>query len=158
MADLGLYPVEWNFVEGRRAEEVEHNYRYVDDIFSLLACIPSQEEYGMEYKVGSQGMEGSFVGMELMWEKTRKGTTFQTDMYFRDNNCPIRIRRYPANGSMVTDSQRIGVITGQFIRAQRLCSVLPAFKVGVNQVVLVALRRGYKRGELERVWSKFLVN
>ena len=160
MADLGLYPVERNFAEGRRAEEVEHNYRYVDDIFSLLACIPSQEEYGMEYKVGSKGMEGTipFVGMELMWEKTRKGTNFKTGMYFRDNNYPIRIRRYPANGSMVTDSQRIGVSTSQFIRAQRLCSVLPTFKAGVYQVVLAALRRGYKRGELDRVWGKFLVN
>ena len=58
---------------------------------------------------------------------------------------------------MVTDSQRLGVISGQFIRAQRLCSVLETFKEAVQNVVLAAMRRGYKRGELDRMWGKFLV-
>ena len=46
---------------------------------------------------------------------------------------------------MVTDSQRIGVVTGQFIRAQRLCSVLGRFKKAVQDVAMAALRRGYKK-------------
>ena len=58
---------------------------------------------------------------------------------------------------MVTDSQRLGVLTGQFIRAQRLCSVMPMFKDAIKNVVLAAMRRGYKKGELDRVWGKFLI-
>ena len=77
-------------------------------------------------------------------------------MHFRDAMYPIKIRRYLAEGSMVTDSQRIGVLTGQFIRAQRLCSVMPMFKDAIKNVVLAAMRRGYKKGELDRVWGRFL--
>ena len=79
-------------------------------------------------------------------------------MHFRDATYPIRIRRNPADGSMITDSQRMGVITGQFIRAQRLCSILQTFKMAVQGVVLAAMRRGYRRKELDRQWGKFLVD
>jgi hypothetical protein len=58
---------------------------------------------------------------------------------------------------MVRDSQRIGVITGQFIRAQRLCSTLENMKEAVRGVALAAFRKGYKRRELDRQWGKFLV-
>ena len=95
--------------------------------------------------------------MEMQWLQTAKGVKFRTGMHFRDNDYPIKIRRYPAEGSMVTDAQRIGVVKGQFIRAQRLCSVMQTFKLAVQQVVQAAMRRGYKRKELDRVWGKFLV-
>ena len=96
--------------------------------------------------------------MELEWRvSTGNKVTFVTGMHFRDGLYPIRIRRYPANGSMVTDSQRLGVIIGQFIRAQRLCSTLNKFKIAVQNVVLAGMRRGYKRRELGRVWGKFLM-
>jgi hypothetical protein len=35
---------------------------------------------------------------------------------------------------------------------------LETFKAAVQNVTLAAMRRGYKRGEMDRVWGKFLVN
>ena len=54
--------------------------------------------------------------------------------------------------------QQMGVLTGQFIRAQRLCSTLNKFKTAVQNVTLAAMRRGYKRRELDRMWGKFLMD
>jgi hypothetical protein len=159
MANLGLYPVERDFARGMPAKDVEHNYRFVDDIHTLTGCIPTEEQYGMKYKDTRQQVGLLvFLGMELEWRLSAdKKVTFTTGMHFRDGLYPIRIRRYPANGSMVTDSQRLGVIIGQFIRAQRLCSTLNKFKIAVQNVALAGMRRGYKRRELGRVWSKFLM-
>ena len=119
------------------------NYRYIDDIHTLTGCIPSEKDYGMEYKNTTE-REGQlvFLGMRESWVPYSKGTKFVTGMHFRDASYPIVIRRYPAGGSMVTDSQRIGVITGQFIRAQRLCSKLENMKEAVRSVALAAFRRG----------------
>jgi hypothetical protein len=159
IANLGCYPVERNNAKTRAPEEVEHTYRFIDDIETLTGCIPTEEQYGMKYKsTRSKVGELVFLGMEQKWKVTKRGITFTTGMHFRDASYPIQIRRYPAEGSMVTDSQRIGVITGQFIRAQRLCSALGTFKAAVQNVTLAATRRGYKRGEMDRVWGKFLVN
>jgi hypothetical protein len=148
LANLACYVVERDFAEKRQPEEVEHNCRFIDDILTLTGCIPSEEEYDMKYK-STQQTTGHLVylGMELDWDTTNKGVVFTTGMHFRDATYPIQIRRYPANGSMVTDSQRIGVVTGQFIRAQRICSVLRRFKKAVQDVALAALRRGYKKHE-----------
>jgi hypothetical protein len=159
IANLGCYPVERDFAAKRKPIEVEHNFRFIDDILSLSGCVPTELEYGMQYKTTGEAASGRMVylGMELIWEDYKGKSKFITGMHFRDAQYPIRIRRYPAEGSMITDSQRMGVITGQFIRAQRLCSVLHTFKQGVQGVVLAALRRGYKRGELDRMWGKFLV-
>ena len=157
LANLGCYVVERDFAEGRQPEEVEHTYRFIDDILTMSGCIPSEEAYGMKYKTTRQRLGHLvYLGMEMDWYTTTNGVAFSTGMHFRDATYPIEIRRYPANGSMVTDAQRIGVVTGQFIRAQRICSTLGRFKLGVQDVVLAALRRGYKKNELDRVWGKFL--
>ncbi len=67
----------------------------------------------MEYKTGKGSSEMVvYLGMELRWEEHKGGVKFITGMHFRDAGYPIRIRRYPAEGSMVTDSERLGVITG----------------------------------------------
>ena len=159
MANLGCYPVERDYAEGKAPKDVEHNYRFIDDIETLTGSIPTEEQYGMRYK-STRVREGEIVylGMEQKWVVTKNGVKFITGMHFRDATYPIKIRRYPGEGSMVTDSQRIGVITGQFIRAQRLCSTLCTFKDAVQNVALAAMRRGYKRRELDRVWGKFLVS
>jgi hypothetical protein len=159
IANLGCYPVERDFAAGRKPAEMEHNYRFIDDILSLTGYIPTEQEYGMQYKTTGKATSGKMVylGMEMVWEEYKGKVKFVTGMHFRDAEYPIRIRRYPAQGSMITDSQRMGVITGQFIRAQRLCSVLSTFKAGVQGVILAAMRRGYKRGEVDRMWGKFLV-
>ena len=157
LANLGCYVVERDFAGGQKPEDVEHNYRFIDDILTLTGCIPSEEAYGMKYKSTRQKTGHLiYLGMEMDWEDTKRGKAFTTGMHFRDASYPIQIRRYPANGSMVTDSQRIGVVTGQFIRAQRICSVLRRFKQAVQDVALAALRRGYKKNELDRVWGRFL--
>jgi hypothetical protein len=157
LANLACYVVERDFAEGRQPDEVEHNYRFIDDILTLTGYIPTEEAYGMKYKSTRQSAGHLiYLGMELDWEAAKRGIHFTTGMHFRDATYPIEIRRYPANGSMVTDSQRIGVVTGQFIRAQRICSVLRRFKKAVQDVALAALRRGYKKNELDRVWGKFL--
>ena len=158
IANLGCYPVERDYADSRAPKEVEHNYRFIDDIETLTGCIPTEEQYGMQYK-STRLKEGElvFLGMEQKWQETRTETKYITGMHFRDATYPIKIRRYPGEGSMVTDSQRIGVIMGQFIRAQRLCSVLRTFKEAVQNVTLAAMRRGYKRREMDRVWGKFLV-
>jgi hypothetical protein len=157
LANLGCYPVERDFAAGCRPEEVEHNYRYIDDILTLSGRIPSEEAYGMRYK-STKPKQGPvvYLGMELIWGSWKGRPTFVTGMHFREAAYPIQIRRYPAEGSMVTDSQRLGVLTGQFIRAQRVCSVMRTFKPAVQGVVLAAMRRGYKRKELDRMWGKFL--
>ena len=112
----------------------------------------------MAYKsTRKQPGESVFLGMEEHWVETKKGTKFVTGMHFRDAAYPIKIRRYPADGTMVTDSQRLGVSTGQFIRAQRLCSTMETFKTAVKGICMAAMRRGYKRKELDRMWGKFLI-
>jgi hypothetical protein len=159
IASLGCYPVERDYAANRDPTDVEHNYRYIDDIQTLTGCIPTEKQYGMQYK-DTRPKEGELVylGMEQKWLDAKDGVKYITGMHFRDATYPIKIRRYPGSGSMVTDSQRMGVITGQFIRAQRLCNTLRTFKEAVQNVALAAMRRGYKRRELDRMWGKFLVN
>ena len=137
IANLACYPVERDYAATRQPSDVLHNYRFIDDIHTLTGCIPTEKSYGMQYK-STRKSEGEvvFLGMEEVWKQTKAGTKFITGMHFRDASYPIKIRRYPAGGSMVTESQRIGVITGQFIRAQRLCSTLQTMKVTVKGVVL----------------------
>ncbi len=75
----------------------------------------------MQYKQTKLQNGLIYLGMEFKWETTKKGVNFVTGMHFRDAVYPIEIRRYPGSGSMITDSQRMGVVTGEFIRAQQLC-------------------------------------
>ena len=50
LANLGCYPVERDFASKAAPKDVEHNYRFIDDIQTLSGCIPSEEQYGMQYK------------------------------------------------------------------------------------------------------------
>ena len=59
---------------------------------------------------------------------------------------PFAFADTPLVGSMVTDSQRLGMISGHFIRAQRLCSVLETFKEAVQNVVLARCAEGTNEG------------
>eukprot|EP00667_Euglena_gracilis_P000489 EG_transcript_489 len=161
IANLGCYPVERDFAATKKPEDLEYNYRFIDDILSLSGCIPTAEQYGMLYKhTKTNDGELVYLGMVLKWlPLVRTGEMkFITGMHFRDCTYPIRIRRYPGAGSMVTDSQRLGVLTGQFIRGQRLCSTLQMFKFAVQGIALAATRRGYFRHELDRMWGKFLAD
>ena len=59
----------------------------------------------MKYKT-TRDKDGELVylGMELKWLAHKEQTKFIKGMHFRDALYPIRIRRYPAEGSMITDS------------------------------------------------------
>ena len=50
MANLALYPVERDYAKGKHPKDVEHNYRFVDDIHTLTGYIPTEEQCGMKYK------------------------------------------------------------------------------------------------------------
>ena len=65
-----------------------------------------------------------FMGMELEWATKGEDTRFSMGLHFRDMHYPMHIQCYPDVNSMVTDGQRSGVLTGQFIRAHRLCSTM----------------------------------
>ena len=52
-----------------------------------------------------------FLGMELEWATKGEETRFSTGLHFRDMHYPVRIQCYPDADSMVTDGQRLGVLT-----------------------------------------------
>ena len=85
IANLGCYPVERDFSKDRASEEVEHNYRFLDDILTLSGCIPSPEQYGMQYK-DTKSRERNFIylGMELSWVPWGNSVKFITGMHFRE--------------------------------------------------------------------------
>ncbi len=86
IANLGCYPVERDFAQNKEPKEVEHNYRFIDDILSLTGCIPSEEDYQMRFKgVKNDKGELVYLGMELKWSTPK----FITGMHFRDASYPI---------------------------------------------------------------------
>ena len=174
LANLACYTVEAEFSEKCQPENLEMNFTFIRDILTLIGIIPTEKEYGMQYKTtwpttGREGDTGRdhdtkwkseqmvFLGMELEWATQGENTRFSTGLHFRDTHYPVRIQRYPDTNSMVTYDQWLGVLTGQFIRAQRLCSTMRPFKAGVHKIAWAALQRGYGTREMDRVWGKFLV-
>ena len=162
LANLACYATDKRYAEqeGRKAEEVEHNYRYVDDMFNLTGSVPSEEEYQLKRKV-KRAVDNDghlvFIGADLLWEEDEEGKTrFSTGVHFRDGSYPITIRRYPVRQSVILDTQRLGVLTGQYVRAIRLCSAVRRFKEAVQKVKAAAMRRGYGVREQKRTWTKFL--
>ena len=93
-----------------RAKEVEHNYRYVDDMFTLTGSIPSEEEYQLKRKVKrTVDNDGHlvFIGADLWWEEDEVGKIgFSTGVHFREGSYPITIKRYPVRESVILDTQR----------------------------------------------------
>ena len=53
-----------------------------------------------------------FLGMELEWSAKGKDAKFSTGLHFYGMHYPVRIQRYLDMNSMVTDGQRLGVLTG----------------------------------------------
>ena len=101
--------------------------------------------------------ELEYLGMKLRWRIGCGGKRwFETGVYFRDEMYPIRILRYPHETSVVSTAQQVGVLRGQLIRAQRLCSMLGMFKEAVVMIIKSALRRGYTSRVLCGVFGRFL--
>ena len=51
---------------------------------------------------------------------------------------------------MILDARRLGVLTGQYIRALRLCSVLRLFKEAIQTITKTATQRGYGTHERKK--------
>ena len=92
-----------------------------------------------------------FIGADLWWEEDEEGKTrFSTGVHCRDRSYRITIRRYPVRESVILDTQRLGVLTGQYVRAIKLCSTVRRFKEAVQKVTAAAMRRGYGMREQNR--------
>ena len=116
-------------------------------MFTLTRSIPSEEEYQLKRKV-KRAVDNDgrlvFIGADLLWEEDEEGKIkFSTGVHFREGSYPITIRRYPVRESVILDTQRLGVLTGQNVRAIKICSTARKFKEAVQKVTLVAMRRGY---------------
>ena len=131
----------------------------VDDMFTLTGSIPSEEEYQLKRKV-KRAVDNDghlvFLGADLLWEEDEEGKIrFSTGVHFKERSYPITIKRFPVRESVNLDTQRLGVLTGQYVRAIRLCSTARRFKEAVQKVTAAAMRRGYGMREHKRTWTKF---
>ena len=148
LANLACYGTEKRSTEeeGRRPQQVEHNYRYVDDMFSLIGVVPGEKAYQPKRTV-RRAVDGGhlvFLGADLWWREDEKGSiTFETGVHWREKDYPIKIRRYPVRDSMILDAQRLGVLTRQYIKALRLCSLLRLLKEAIQTITKTATQRGY---------------
>ena len=155
LANLACYGTEKRSAEeeGRRPDQVEHNYRYVDDTFSLTGVVPLEEAYKLKRTV-RRAMDGGhlvFLGADFWWREDEKGNIrFETGVHWREKDYPIEIRKYPVRDNMILDAQRLGVLTWQYIRALRLCSILRLFKVAIQTITKTATQRGYGTHEQKR--------
>ena len=86
-------------------KEVEHNYRFIDDISSATGITPSEEEYDLRLTTTTpNGGKLVFMGTELIWYDNHKGEPkFCTRMHFRDETHPIRIKIYPCGDSVISE-------------------------------------------------------
>ena len=108
LANLACYTVEAEFSEKCQPEDMEMNFRFIDDILTLTGIIPTEKEYGMQYKTtrpttrteGDTGRDHDtewtreqtvFLGMELEWATKGEDTGFSTGLHFRDMHYPVRI-------------------------------------------------------------------
>ena len=158
LANLACYIPERDFAATCEPEDVEDNSRFIDDILTMSGKIPSASQYGMEYK-STRKQRGvvEYLGMKIIWNDGEEGRCkVTTELLQREAAYPIRIIRYPAQDSLASDEQRMGVVLGQFIRAQRICSHLKGFKEAVLYITACAFRRGYPRRRIHEVWGRFL--
>ena len=60
LVSLACYTVKAEFSEKCLPEDVEMNFRFIDDILTLTGIIPMEKEYGMQYKTTwpTTGREG----------------------------------------------------------------------------------------------------
>ena len=97
LTKLAFQGIEKRFAEeeGRRPEQVEHHYRFVDDMFSLIGVVPGEDTYKLKRTV-RRAVDGGhlvFFGANLWWEEHQKGNiTFETGVHWREKDYPINMR------------------------------------------------------------------
>ena len=92
---------------------MEHNYRFVDDMFSLTGVVPGEEAYKLKRTVrrAADGGHLVFLGADLWWREDEKGRIkFETGVHWREKDYPIKIRRYPVRDSMDLGHPKVGSI------------------------------------------------
>ena len=92
MANLACYVPEREFACRCKPEDVQFNYRFIDDILTMSGKIPSEEEYGMKYKETRRTKrELEYLGMKLRWTRLQNMKwRFETGVYFRDEQYPSK--------------------------------------------------------------------
>ena len=161
LTKLAFQGIEKRFAEeeGRRPEQVEHHYRFVDDMFSLIGVVPGEDTYKLKRTV-RRAVDGGhlvFFGANLWWEEHQKGNiTFETGVHKREKDYPIKMRRYPLRDSMIFDAQRLGILTRKCIPALRLCLFLRLFKQTIQTITKMATRRGHGPHQEKEQWGKVL--
>ena len=160
LANVYGYSVESTWVDRSQPSNLLMR-RYIDDIIVAGqdalrpgVGLPSEEEYGMKYKLTSEA-PNSLIYLGIRLFKDDKGVA-QTVLHDRAVEYPITIDRYPAASTVANPAQLGGVIMGRLVAAQRACSRLDLFQDVVAGVFTHAHRRGYPRRQVHSVWTRFL--
>jgi len=161
LANLYGYSVESAWVDRKQPSNLLMK-RYIDDIFitgsgvdSLGLGLPTEEEYGMKYKLTSKS-PNELIYLGVCFFKDDQGAASMT--YDRAVEYPIQIDRYPAASTVANPAQLGGVIMGRLVAAYKQCSRVNLFQDAVQGIFTHAYRRGYSRRLVHSVWTRFLVN
>jgi hypothetical protein len=133
--------------------------RYIDDLyFAKLPRFdfPSEEAYGMEYKITSEGDTVVYLGVKVYTLLEGDKRELHTTVYDREEAYPYHIVRYPEFGTVAPTQQLGGVIMGRLVNAQETCSHMKDFKESVANIFRHSMWRGYPRRLVQSVWSRFL--
>ena len=123
IANLACYPVEKAQAYALGPGRAFVVCRYIDDIYSAGVPLPSQEDYGMEYKITAKGRSVVYLGVRV-YEKEREdgGKVLHTTVHDREESYPHHIVRYPDHTTVAPRQQLGGVIMGRLVHCQETCS------------------------------------
>ena len=152
LANLTCYWVERAWVLNKQPR-CGYVCRFIDDIFSAGYEIPSEQEYGMKYKVtSSSDSDVVYLGVHVY----RQGGVLRTEVYDREDDYPFHIMRYPHAGTVASPQQKAGVITGRLVTCFQVCNTVSDFKASALRVIQRAFQRGYAKRLVQSVWARFL--
>ena len=157
IANLACYPVEKAQAYALGPGRPFVVCRYIDDIYSAGVPLPSQEDYGMEYKTTAKGSSVVYLGVRVYEKEREDGTkVLHTTVHDREGSYPHHIVRYPDHATVAPREQLGGVIMGRLVHCQETCSHMEDFKDSVATVFRNAIWRGYPKQMVEKVWRRFL--
>ena len=128
IANLACYPVEKAQAYKLGAGKSLVVCRYIDDIYSAGVTLPSQEDYGMEYKVTAKGRSVVYLGVRVYEKEREDGSkVLHTAVFDREEVYPHHIVRYPDQTTVAPREQLGGVIMGRLVHCQEACSHMEDF-------------------------------
>ena len=157
IANLACYPVEKAQACALGPGRPFVVSRFIDDIYSAGVPLPSQEDYGMDYKTTAKGSSVVYLGVRV-YEKVREDGTkvLHTTVHDREGSYPHHIVRYPDHATVAPREQLGGVIMARLVHCQETCSHMEDFKESVATVFRNAIWRGYPKQMIKKVWRRFL--